>query len=146
MKYKTLVFFVSAFLLFLSLTGCGNSSSAAANPTLPIQTARVAVNGKVETILTDSRGFALYYYTSDTTTTSACTGDCASDWPPLLQKGSAVLGNGSFPGALTVQKTDNGKQIEYKHHLLYTFVSDTAPGQVTGDHDGNWFVAIPDES
>ncbi len=38
----------------------------------------------------------------------------------------------------------NGNQGEYNGHPLYTFASDTAPGQTNGEGVGGiWFVATP---
>jgi hypothetical protein len=39
----------------------------------------------------------------------------------------------------------NGSQVEYQGHPLYTYVSDTAPGQTNGENvEGIWFVATTD--
>ncbi len=133
---------IIGLVLLMSLIACGGSS-ASANPTLPINTATVSVNGQTKTILTDSRGFALYYYTPDTKTTTACSSSCATAWPPLLAA-SDVTSIATLPGTLTAQKTDNGNQVEYNEHLLYTYDSDTAPGQVNGDNVNSWFVATSD--
>jgi len=42
------------------------------------------VGDKTQTVLKDAKGLTLYYFTPDTPTTVACTGGCASNWPPLL--------------------------------------------------------------
>lgn len=34
-------------------------------------------------VLTDSSGFSLYWFAPDTSTTSKCTGSCATYWPPV---------------------------------------------------------------
>lgn len=143
MKLLRCSYLIAVVMLGFVLVAC--NLTPAANPTLPIHTAHVTVNGKTEVILTDARGFALYYYPPDTATSSACTGDCANDWPPLLQHGSAAapLSAGSLPGSLTLQQTANGNQIEYNGHLLYTYIGDTSARQVTGDNVNNWFVATP---
>ena len=138
---RNLLVTIVGITLILGLVACGGSS-ASANPTLPISTVVEIVNGHSETILTDSRGFALYYYTPDTRTTTACTDSCATAWPPLLAT-NAVSSSVNLPGTLTAQKTDNGNQVEYNGHLLYTFEDDTIAGQVNGDNDGGWFVATP---
>jgi len=133
---------LACILLFVA---CGGPSSTAANPTLPIQTQQVLVNGSTQTILTDGRGFALYFYLPDSPTTSACTGSCATAWPPLLaQSGVKPTSKSSLSGTLSVQQTANGAQVEYNRHLLYTYTGDTSPGQVTGNGDDNWYVATPD--
>src|SRR4029077_16831111 len=64
-----------------------------------IHTASVNVKGKTETVLTDSKGDTLYYFTPDTATTVACTGDCASTWPPETFSGSGTpTSDASLPG------------------------------------------------
>jgi predicted lipoprotein with Yx(FWY)xxD motif len=134
-----------ALVALLLLSACGSSSSAAANPTLPIRTRQVLINGSTQTVLTDGRGFALYFYLPDLPTRSACTGDCATTWPPLLaQTGETPTSASSLPGTLSVQQTVNGAQVEYNKHLLYTYANDTSPGQVTGNGVSGWYVATPD--
>ncbi|MFL5666639.1 MAG: hypothetical protein ACJ8BW_35615 [Ktedonobacteraceae bacterium] len=123
----------------------GNNSTGSSSNAL-IKTATVTVQGKSETILTDANGKTLYYFTPDTATTTACTGSCADNWPPLLATGSGTPTSATtLSGKLSVQKTANGSQVEYNGHLLYTFASDTAPGQTNGQGlFGKWFVATPD--
>ncbi|QBD83456.1 hypothetical protein EPA93_12725 [Ktedonosporobacter rubrisoli] len=49
----------------------------------------------------------------------------------------------SFPlsGSLGLQQAGNGNQVEYNGHLLYTYIGNMSPGQVTGHNVNNWFVA-----
>ncbi len=130
----------------LLLVACGGGSSAAANPTLPVRTMQVSIpGGSPQTILTDSRGFALYFYIPDTPTKTACAGECAITWPPLLANPSGEVTSASpLPSKLTAQETTNGPQVEYNHHLLYTYAGDSGPGQVTGNGVNAWYVATPD--
>jgi predicted lipoprotein with Yx(FWY)xxD motif len=140
-------FFLESLLLgsLFLLVACGGPSSAAANPTLPVRTRQVLLGGSSQTILTDGRGFALYFYLPDLPTSSACTGDCATTWPPLLaQAGKTPPSTSPLPGTLAVQQTANGAQVEYNRHLLYTYANDTSPGQVTGNGVNGWYVATPD--
>jgi len=47
-------------------------------------------------------------------------------------------------GELSAVGDANGHQGFYNGHLLYTFVKDAAPGQITGQGvGGKWFVATP---
>ena len=106
-----------------------------------IKTASATVNGKSVTILTDAQGMTLYYFTPDTKTTSACTGGCASAWPPLLITGKSGSTT-TLPGTLTVVTNANGNQEQYQGHFLYTYGGDSAPGQTNGEGiSGKWFVA-----
>jgi predicted lipoprotein with Yx(FWY)xxD motif len=123
----------------------GNTSSGSSATAL-IKTATATISGKSETILTDAQGKTLYYFTPDTATTSACTGSCAQNWPPLVMTGSGTPTSATaLSGKLSTQTTANGTQVEYNGHLLYTFAGDSGPGQTNGEGKlGKWFVATPD--
>ncbi len=118
----------------------GGSGSSAV-----LQTATATVKGQSETVLTDTHGMTLYYFTADSATQSACSGGCAQMWPPLLFTGSgAPTSSTTLAGKLSVQMDANGNQVEYNGHPLYTFSGDTAPGQTNGEGlFGKWFVATP---
>ena len=148
-------------LLAILVAACGGStgSNGGSTPTPPapaattpataaatVKTATATVNGKSVTILTNAQGMTLYYFTPDTATTSACTGGCASAWPPLLSTGSSTPTSATtLPSTLSVVTTTNGSQVAYNGHLLYTYSGDTAPGQTTGEGKaGKWFVCTPD--
>lgn len=91
----------------------------------------MTIDGK--TVLTDSAGFTLYWFAADTPTTSNCSGNCATFWPPLT--GTPSLASGiSLPGKLSTIKRANGElQATYDGHPLYLFKSDTSPGMWTGN-------------
>lgn len=164
MKFSRLLFSSFVLGLVLLLAACGGSpstsggngygstnnsgtpTSAASTTGSGLSTASATVNGKTVTILTDSKGMTLYYFTPDTATTAACTGGCAGSWPPFLSNSSSAPTSAtSLSGTLTVQTDANGNQVEYNHHLLYTYSGDTAPGQTNGEGINNkWFVATTD--
>ena len=132
-----------------SYTSSGSSSSSSSGGTTPsssaaiIKTSSATVNGKSVTILTNAQGMTLYYFKPDTATTTACTGSCAKNWPPLVFSSSgSPTSAAALPGALSVVNDSNGQQVEYNGHMLYTFSGDTAPGQTHGEGiKGIWFVA-----
>ncbi len=127
-----------------SNTSTGSSSGSTTTSSAPIiNTATATVNGQSVSILTNAQGMTLYYFKPDTATTSACTGACIGNWPPLLFTGSGTPSSASsLPGTLSVVTDANGQQVEYNGHPLYTFVKDTAPGQTNGEGiKGVWFVA-----
>ena len=134
----------------LILAACGSTSTGAAATNTPapaaaVRTAQVSVNGTTETVLTDAKGFVLYFYTPDTTSQIACSGGCAKAWPPLAATSATPTSDASLAGTLAVIAGANGKQITYNGHPLYTFSADTAPDTATGeDKGGVWFVATPD--
>ncbi|MBN9023667.1 MAG: hypothetical protein J0H08_16585 [Rhizobiales bacterium] len=108
----------------------------------PAKTAETSLG----TVLVDQSGMTLYTFDKDEkgAATSACTGKCIANWPPLLAAEGAVA-----EGAWTlVSVTDaDGKAATMWAHdgwPLYLFVNDTKPGDVTGDGvNGVWHVAKP---
>jgi predicted lipoprotein with Yx(FWY)xxD motif len=82
-------------------------------------------------VLTDSKGFTLYWFAPDTATRSACTGTCAAYWPPLL--GSPSAGPGVSGRLGTIRRPDGSVQATFDGHPLYTYVGDTAPGLASGN-------------
>jgi len=124
----------------------GSTPTATSGSTALIHTATATVKGASKTILTNVQGLTLYYRTSDKPPSTVCSGGCAGAWPPLLFTGSGTPASSTqLPGKLTVVVDANGNQVEYNGHPLYTFASDTAPGQTNGEGVGGvWFVATPD--
>jgi predicted lipoprotein with Yx(FWY)xxD motif len=82
------------------------------------------------TVLTNAAGKTLYWFAPDTSTHSACTGACAQYWPPVF--GPLKAGPGVTGHLATIQRP-GGLQETYNGHPLYTYISDTAPGQNKGN-------------
>ena len=83
------------------------------------------------TVLTNAKGFTLYWFAPDTATKSNCNGSCAAIWPPV--KGPATAGPGVTGKLGTIKRSDGSIQATYNGHPLYTYVADTAPGQARGN-------------
>lgn len=128
----------------LALTACASSSSsssssAAAPSGTPAAGASSSSSGTtlmVRTIdgaqvLTNSAGLTLYSFAPDTSTTSKCTGSCATYWPPV--KGPATAGSGVTGTLGVITRPDGTMQATYDGHPLYTYAADTAPGQNKGN-------------
>jgi predicted lipoprotein with Yx(FWY)xxD motif len=96
------------------------------------------------TVLTNASGLTLYWFAKDTSTTSACSGPCAANWPPV--SGTPQAGTGvTLPGTLgTIMRPGGTAQATYNGHPLYTFVGDTSPGQTSGNgvngYGGLWYA------
>lgn len=116
------------------------ASPAAASGT----TVMVSNNAKLGNILTNAQGFTLYVYAKDSNGTSACTGGCASNWPPLTASGTPTAPS-SVTGTLsTIKRADGSTQVTYNGKPLYTFIKDTAPGDTAGQGFGGvWSAATP---
>ena len=159
MKFLKYAFPLMLVLLFaLAVAACaqqptvttpaasGGTPTATNSSQALIKTATATVKGASKTILTNAQGLTLYYRTSDKPPSTVCSGSCAGAWPPLLFTGSGTpTSSTQLPGKLTAVMDANGNQVEYNGHPLYTFASDTAPGQTNGEGVGGiWFVATPD--
>jgi predicted lipoprotein with Yx(FWY)xxD motif len=82
-------------------------------------------------VLTNAAGFTLYWFAPDTSTTSKCTGSCATYWPPVTAPATAGSGVTGTIGEIT--RPDGTKQATYDGHPLYTYAGDSAPGQNKGN-------------
>jgi len=100
-------------------------------------------NTSAGTVLASSRGLTLYYYTEDKPGSgkSACTGSCASAWPPLAAPVRAPAGV-RLPGPLGVITRPGGlKQVTINGYPVYTYAGDKARGQAAGNGVGGvWHV------
>ena len=119
-----------------------SSSSAAASPAAASGNALKSATIGGAKVLTNAKGFTLYSFAPDTATKSNCNGSCATYWPPV--KGPATAG-ASVTGKLgTITRSDGSTQATYNGHPLYTYVSDSAPGQDKGNglnlSGGVWHV------
>src|SRR5437870_5857032 len=135
-------------LAALTLAACGGTTAinpAASSGTALIHTASMKIGGKTETVLKNAKGLTLYYFTPDTATSIACTGGCASTWPPLLSPSGAPTSTPALPGTLSLLNGSNGSQVLYNGHPLYTYSKDGDSGDayVQGLF-GKWFAATPD--
>ena len=97
-----------------------------------------------EPFLVDQQGRALYLFTTDTQNggSSACTGDCLTQWPPLIVSGTPQAGQGVDAGLLgTINREDGSLQATYNGWPLYFYVGDTGPGNTSGQGMGGvWFL------
>ena len=154
-RSKPITFLASAALIplaALAVAACGGGGSAAtaATPkTTSGASATVGVaNSSLGSILVDSTGHTLYLFKADSSTSSACTGACASAWPPLLANGTPTAGTGLTASKLgTITRSGGNRQVTDNGHPLYLFIKDTKPGQTTGQgvtaFGAAWFALTP---
>ena len=133
----------------LWLAACGSSTPSSSAPSpgsaALIHTASMKVGDKTQTVLKNDKGLTLYYFTSDTATKIACTGGCATNWPPLLATSGTPTSSPALSGRLTAVNGANGNQVLYNGHPLYTYTKDGDAGDAYGQGiGGKWFVATPD--
>jgi predicted lipoprotein with Yx(FWY)xxD motif len=93
------------------------------------------------TVLTNARGYTLYWFAPDTSAASRCTGGCTAYWPPVT--GAPKAGAGVTGRLGTITRPDGGVQATYDGHPLYTYVGDSGPGQANGNNidlnGGFWY-------
>ncbi len=149
--------FVPAGLAGVALiaAACGTSSPASSSGTAskassPPSAASPAAAGAVlksaviggAKVVTNGKGFTVYSFAPDTAARSNCNGSCAHYWPPV--KGPVSAGAGVTGKLGTITRSDGSAQATYNGHPLYTYISDSAPGQDKGNgvnlSGGVWHV------
>jgi predicted lipoprotein with Yx(FWY)xxD motif len=149
---RRIALFAAAALVAVACTGAGSAPSAAA-PSAPSssaaagQSAAAAVtigtasSTSFGTVLTGPTGMTLYTYAPDTSAVSKCTGECASEWPPLVTTGQAMLGAGLTGQLGTLTRPDGTTQVSYGGRPLYYWEGDKKAGDVTGNGIDGFAVA-----
>ena len=93
-------------------------------------------------VLTNADGMTLYVFDKDAAGSgkSACNGDCATNWPPLMATASDKA-SGDYS---IITRDDGSRQWAYKGKPLYRWIKDQKPGDTTGDGVKNvWHAAKP---
>ena len=117
-----------------STPAAGGSTPAAASSAAAAGSGGTTISERTiggQQVLTNAQGLTLYWFAPDTSTTSKCTGSCATYWPPV--KGPATAGSGVTGTLGTITRSDGTTQATYDGHPLYTYAADTAPGQAKGN-------------
>jgi predicted lipoprotein with Yx(FWY)xxD motif len=135
---------VSALLVGVVAAILAAGQASAAGAAAKVDTATTAI-GKV---LVTAQGRTLYVFALDKQGKSACYGQCAHYWPPLLTTGKPTAGAGAKASLLGTTKRKDGKlQVTYNGHPLYRYVSDTKAGQTNGQglnlSGGLWWALFP---
>ena len=133
-----------AVVTILALGVGAVTAIAASAPTKPatvkvrkVSLGRILVNGKSQT---------LYLFEKDKKGKSACSGQCAKFWPPLLTKGKPKAGSGVKASLLgTTKRSDGTTQVTYNKHPLYRFVQDNnkvgaTKGEGVDAFGAEWYV------
>ena len=77
--------------------------------------------------------FPVYSLSSDSASSSACTGACAVTWPPLLTGGTPGLLGGLKASSLgTLTRSDGTVQVTYRGKPLYLYSRETVGKNTTG--------------
>jgi predicted lipoprotein with Yx(FWY)xxD motif len=127
-------------------SSAGSTASASASGT-----AITTANSSGGDFLTNSSGRAIYLFMADSKDKSACSGACASAWPPVTTTGSPTASGSAMASELgTITRSDGTKQVTYDGHPLYYFAGDTGAGTDKGQGvDGfgaKWWLVAPSGS
>jgi predicted lipoprotein with Yx(FWY)xxD motif len=150
---------VGAALLAGACSSTSSSSTSAAAPTgTPAGASATGSAVVISTgsssagkFLTNGSGRTVYMWVKDGHDSSACTGACASAWPPVTTTGSATASGGAVAADLgTITRSDGTKQVTYDGHPLYYFSGDSGSGQANGQGSTGfgayWWVLAPSGS
>jgi predicted lipoprotein with Yx(FWY)xxD motif len=163
MKRKITLFIATAAALTIALiaAACGSSASGSAYSAGPYGSAAMAsarsatgatkvgvASSRLGRIVVDGKGRTLYLFEKDKNRRSACYGECATFWPPLLTRGKPVARPGVKRSLLgTTRRANGSEQVTYGGHPLYRFSLDRKPGQTKGeglqDFGAGWEVLSP---
>jgi predicted lipoprotein with Yx(FWY)xxD motif len=153
--------------------GCGSSSSSTTGTTSGAATAKTATttpaastsaagasssaggvtisvkHSKDGTILAAGpKHITVYLFEADKGGQSACSGECAKDWPPVTTGGEPQA-SGSASAAMigTITRSDGTTQVTYNGHPLYFFEKDGDAGDAYGQgvkaFGASWYVMAP---
>ncbi len=138
---------VAALVAGASSAKSGVAAARHAERSFTVKTARVKGLG---TILVNNKGFTLYMFKPDKQKRVTCKGPCAAIWPPLkIKAGQKPTAGGLARRRLlgTVKNPSGGLVVTYNKWPLYRYVTDTKPGQATGqainNSGGLWYVLSP---
>ena len=137
-------------LLFLSVVfkSCSKSTTP-----VKVNSVQLATDPVLGTILTDNKGYTLYYFSNDVDGgINKCTGGCLAVWPIFYDSllSASTLGSGlNVADFGTITASTGVKQTTYKGWPLYYYAPKDAsganvreqPGLKGGEKVGNiWFV------
>jgi predicted lipoprotein with Yx(FWY)xxD motif len=156
MKKLTAVLVLPAAIALLA--GCGSSSGGTTTTSAPEsgqeavagpEVSSAAVSG-VGQALVNSEGKTLYVFAPDKGKEVTCQSSCATVWPPLkIEAGQKAKPSGKVKASLLGSDPDpeGGEVVTYAGWPLYTFVSDTKPGEASGQavnlNGGYWYAITP---
>ncbi|WP_233702562.1 hypothetical protein [Hyunsoonleella flava] len=137
------------FLILIALftiSSCSNDDDDYTTIPPPQNNAvQLKTNATFGSVLTNSQGFTLYFFSKDSKAASNCSGGCLNNWPAFFAE-DLTLDNGLNASDFgTITRADGSKQTTFKGWPLYTFANDASAGDINGDGAGGvWYVAKPD--
>jgi predicted lipoprotein with Yx(FWY)xxD motif len=127
-------------------TTAATAAPTTAAPATAPDSVKLTTNPQYGQILTDASGMTLYYFVRDSVGAgrTACTGSCATNWPPFYTAAiqvSAPLSAGDFA---TFTRSDGQMQVSYMGWPLYHYAGDKTAGDTNGyGFNKLWYVMSP---
>jgi len=135
---------IYGFCLLLLMAACSKDDNPTPPPTIE-NNVLLATNAALGSILTDSLGKTLYFFSIDADGNSGCAGGCLANWPIFYKENLRLASGLTDTDFNTITRTDGQKQTTYKGWPLYYYAADANAGDVKGDKVGDvWWVAKPD--
>lgn len=132
--------------VFVGVIAAGVVAAGATGSTAK-PTVAVTKDATLGSILVNTKDRTVYRFLDDHGKTSACTGACAKEWPPVVvaKHASPVAGSGVLATKLgTTMRADGTVQVTYAGYPLYLYAGDTGSAQTHGQGVGEvWFVLAP---
>ncbi|HVQ17429.1 MAG TPA: hypothetical protein VMT27_00175 [Actinomycetes bacterium] len=138
--------------LIVLLAGCTSSSSDAAAKSTPVPGTAADSIGvgttSLGSVMVDAQGRTLYMLTSDSRNQSNCSAACLTYWPPVPAPASGQPSSPQISAKVGETNTTTGlKMLTVGGWPVYTYVSDQAAGDVTGEgiatFGGTWYAISP---
>ncbi|MGW7004468.1 hypothetical protein ACWGCW_17015 [Streptomyces sp. NPDC054933] len=142
----------------MALAGCSSGSGGtkpsgppSSPPSTPLPKPSTAAlttahNARLGTIVTDGQGWTLYRFDADSAnpSTSRCTGQCATVWPPEPAVSAAHVHGVDHQLVGSVTRPDGTRQLTLNGWPLYRYAGDGKPGDTNGQNVlGAWHAATP---
>jgi predicted lipoprotein with Yx(FWY)xxD motif len=149
---RSLRFISLAFVIVLAACGSSGSNTKTTATTTASSSATttaasgVAINAgqtALGSVLVNAQGRTLYHFTKDSGTTIACTGQCATTWPPVtVPSGQTPQAGPGVSGTLAVvARPDGTQQATFNGQTLYMYSGDSKAGDTNGEGIGGvWHV------
>jgi predicted lipoprotein with Yx(FWY)xxD motif len=143
-----------AALLALVAAGCGSSTNsdttggAASTTPAPSGAPLSVADTSLGRVVVDASGFTVYMLTADSPGQSSCSSDCLSSWPPVAAPSSGTQSPPDITAKVDETETTTGTaMLTVGGWPAYTYVQDTAPGDVSGEgitsFGGTWYAIGP---
>jgi predicted lipoprotein with Yx(FWY)xxD motif len=95
------------------------------------------------TVLANPHGMTVYYYSADKkgSGVSACTGTCATEWPPVISPVRIPAGIKLAGKVGYIVRANGVRQVTINGYPVYRYAGDHAPGEANGNGIGDvWHV------